>query len=399
MVYHKSLFYGKMCLKQIAPIWKKFDSPVKYLPVLILLVLATESAEAQTSATIIGTVTDTLGIPVQDANVFVASSMVGTTTNIDGLYTLSGIPLGTLRIVVSRIGYESSHVDLFIREARVYLEDFHISERIYELGEVTVTGNNQRWKRQLERFKTIFIGESPNAEKTDILNTHVLDFSLRGGDFRAQASEPLIIENRGLGYKMTYFLNEFITEPNSWRWDGEPLFEAMVPSSPEEAALWSAKRDSAFYGSFRHFLLSLINDQVESQGFKIYSRPGSNQRIIDPISRGFGGQNNRFPVKTSDIIRPGQSDDEHILDFEGYIDVVYTHELESEAYLRLQSRTGQARYQTSTIRLDRGATIVDLKGDTLDPYGVTFYGGYFAYERTADQIPKEFRPWIQDNNF
>ena len=122
---------------------------------------------------------------------------------------------------------------------------------------------------------------------------------------------------------------------------------------------------------------------------------------MDPRGGASIRQENRFPIKVSDIIRPGQSEDERILDFEGFIDVVYTQELESTAYLQLQRRLGRGRprFQTSTIRLDRGPTIVDLKGDTLDPYGVTFYGGYFAYERTADQIPKEFRPWNQDDRF
>ena len=372
---------------------------LKYFPILFLLGASVHLANAQIAATITGMVTDSAGTPIEEANVFIASSMVGTTTDANGRYTLRGIPLGTLRLVVSRIGYESSHVDLFLRNAEVYTQDFQIAEKVYELGEVTVSSNNRRWQRQLERFTTIFIGESPNAEKTVITNPHVLDFSAGGGDFRAQASEPLIIENRGLGYKLTYFLNEFIAEPNSWRWDGEPLFEPLEPSSPEEAAHWSARRDSAFYGSFRHFLLSIINDQVEEQGFKIYSRPGSNQGVVDPRGGAAGGQNNRFPVKVSDIIHPGQSDDERVLNFEGFIDVVYTHEEESEAYLKLQRRRGRARFQTSTIRLDRGPTVVDLKGDTLDPYGVTFYGGYFAYERTGDQMPREFRPWLQSENF
>jgi len=374
---------------------------MKYLLITGLFVFLPRLAGAQVSATITGTVTDSTGGPVEQANVFIAASMIGTTTDKNGSYTLRGIPLGTLRLVVSRVGYESSHVDLFLRQAQIYTQNFQIVEKIYDLGEVTVASDNRRWQRQLERFTTIFIGESPNAKKTVITNPQVLDFSSGGGDFRAQASEPLIIENRGLGYKLTYFLNEFIAEPNSWRWDGEPLFEPLAPSSPEEAAQWNARRDSAFYGSFRHFLLSVINDQVKNQGFEIYSRPGSNQRVGDPRGGAAGRQNNRFPIKASDIIQPGESDDERILDFEGFIDIVYTHEIESDAYLRLQRRVGRgrARYQTSTIRLDRGSTIVDLKGDTLDPYGVTFYGGYFAYERTADQIPKEFRPWLQGENF
>ncbi|MCY4000595.1 MAG: carboxypeptidase-like regulatory domain-containing protein [Bacteroidetes bacterium] len=372
---------------------------MKVLPIAILFAFFTHLGFSQTAATIMGTVTDSTGVPIEQANVFIASSMVGTTTNSNGQYTLRGIPLGTLRLVVSRIGYEPSHVDLFIRNAETYIRNFEIAEKIYELGEVTVSSDNRRWQRQLERFTTIFIGESPNAQQTEIMNPQVLDFSGRGGDFRAQASEPLIIENRGLGYKLTYFLNEFIAEPNSWRWDGEPLFETLSPSSPEEAAQWNARRDSAFYGSFRHFLLSVINDQVEVQGFKIYSRPGSNQGVFDPRGGASSRQNNRFPIDVSDILKPGDRDDERILDFKGFVDIVYTHELESNAFLRLQRRAGRARYQTSTIRLDRGPTVVDLKGDPLDPYGVTFYGGYFAYERTGDQIPKEFRPWLQGDNF
>lgn len=372
----------------------------KYPAVLLLLTLSARFVEAQVAATITGTITDTTGAPIGDVNVFIASSMVGTTTDSEGHYTLPGIPLGTLRLVVSLIGYETSHIDLFLREAHVYTEDFQLKEKVYELGEVTVTDNNRRWQRQLERFTEIFIGESPNAQQTIITNPNVLDFSTWGGEFRAQASKPLIIENRALGYRITYFLTEFVAEPNSWRWDAEPFFESLDPSTPEEAALWSARRDSAFYGSFRHFLLSVINNQVENQGFKIYSRQGSNQRVMHPRGDASGRQENRFPIKASEIIRLGENDDERVLDFDGYIDVVYTGELESWTYLRLQRRRlGSPRYQTSTIRLDKGPTIVDLKGDTFDPYGVTFYGGYFAYERVGDEIPKEFRPWNRGDSF
>ncbi len=367
----------------------------------LALIIPVQAASAQIAATIVGTVTDSTGQPLVQVNVFIAGSMVGTTTDNEGRYMLPGIPLGTLRLVVSIVGYESEHVDLFIRDARTYTQDFQLTEKIYELGAITVTADNRRWQRQLERFTRLFIGESPNAQQTEILNPEVLDFSGRGGEFRAQASEPLIIENRALGYQLTYFLEEFVAEPTSWRWDGEPLFEPLKPSGPEEAARWNAKRDSAFYGSFRHYLLAVINDQVEEQGFKMYSQPGTG---VGERTLGIGratGMNNRFPIKATEIIRPGQSEDERILDFQGFIEVIYTHEVEDATFLRLQRRTGpgggQARFQTSTIRLDRGPTVVDLKGDTMDPYGVTFYGGYFAYERVGDQMPKEYRPWIQDS--
>ena len=367
---------------------------------LIGLLFTTNTGLAQIAATLSGTVTDSTGSPITEANVFIAASMVGTTTDDTGRFYIPGVPLGTLRLVVSRVGYESQHEDIFIREARTYVRDFQLREKVYELGAVTVTADNRRWERQLERFTRIFIGESPNAQKTKIINPEVLDFSGRGGEFRAQASEPLIIENRGLGYKLTYFLNEFIAEPNSWRWDGEPLFKPLDPTSAEESAQWNARRDSAFYGSFRHLLLAVLNNQVEEQGFKIYSQPGSGgtpaaQRGLG----GFGQTNNRFPIRATEIIRAGSGPDERILDFQGFIEIVYTNEVEDATFLRLQRRAGRPRFQTSTIRLDKGPTVVDLKGDTLDPYGVTFYGGYFAYERVGDQMPREYRPWIKDSSF
>ena len=361
---------------------------------LVAILAPMQHASAQIAATISGRITDVAGEPVPSVNVFIASSMNGTVTDSDGWYQLSGIPLGTLRLYVSIIGFKPHFEDVFIKEARVYTYDFQLEEAIYEFGAITVTADNRRWKRQLERFTRIFIGETPNAAQTKIVNPEVLDFSGRGGEFRAQASEPLIIENEALGYRITYYLNEFVAEPMSWRWDGEPLFESMEAQSPEMAAQWHAKRDSAFYGSFRHFLLATLNNQVEEQGFKMYSRTDARTSLAP---RAGGGNaltsNQRFPVRASEIIKPGQGASERILDFQGFIEIVYTHEVETKAFLRHEGEAyRRPKFQTSLIRLDKGPTIVDLKGDALDPYGVTFYGGYFAYERIADDIPKEYRP-------
>lgn len=354
------------------------------------------AAQAQLAARIAGTVTDTTGAPLENINVFVASSMQGTVTDGNGRFEIGGLPLGSLRLYVSAVGYEAQHEDIFLREARTHVRDFALVPSTYQIGEITVTADNRRWRRQFERFTRIFIGESPYASQTTITNSGVLDFTAKGGEFRAQASEPLIIENKALGYRLTYFLNEFVAEPTSWRWDGEPLYEPLEPESPEQAALWNARRDSAFYGSFRHFLLAVINDQVNEQGFEMYSRPASGPgRQGAGVGRGSPLSNNqRFPIRANEILKPGESENERILDFEGFVDVVYTRELEERAYLALQQPPRRRpRFQTSPVKLDRGPTIIDLKGDTLDPYGVTFYGGYFGYERIANQLPREYRPW------
>ncbi len=356
-----------------------------------LLLLPASVVSAQVYATIVGTITDVdTGESLPTVNVFIASSMNGMTTDDQGRYRLTGIPLGALRLYVSMIGFEPQARDIFIREAKTYTFDFQLKEAIYEIGEITVTADNKKWKRQLEKFIGLFIGETPNASETKIINPEVMDFSSKGGEFRAQASEPLIIENKALGYRITYFLKEFVAIPNQTRYDGEPLFEDMSAESPEQKAMWAARRDSAFYGSFRHFMLALLNDKVEEQGFKTFSIPAQ---------QSLGGQarpgDQRYPIKASEILKEGESAGEKMLDFEGFVQITYTREEEDKSYLRWTNQPyRRPSYRSSLIRLGDGPTVVDLKGDVLDPYGVTLYH-YLAFERVADEVPKEFRPWLK----
>ncbi len=361
----------------------------------LLLLPATHGAAQEVAATLAGAVTDAAtGKALPDVNVFIAVSMNGSVTDAQGRYRLVGVPLGTLRLYVSRVGYEPQFRDLFIREAKLHTFDFQLKEAIIEVGQITVTGEEDpRWRRRLERFTELFIGETPNAAQTKIVNPEVLDFTSKGGDFRAVASAPLVIENQALGYRIQYFLKDFSATPTRTKYDGEPLYEEMSPESPEQAALWKARRDSAFYGSFRHFMLALLNDRLEEQGFQIFSRPAARG------PNGVGSQNilqgnQRYPIQRKDILKDGDGPDQKILDFHGFVEILYAREEESRAFLRWSNRPpgSRPRAQSSMIQVEKGPTVVDLKGDVLDPYGVTFYG-YLAFERVGDELPKEYRPW------
>jgi hypothetical protein len=104
----------------------------------------------------------------------------------------------------------------------------------------------------------------------------------------------------------------------------------------------------------------------------------------------------RFPTTTDEILHPGETEREHILDFQGMVEVLYLGETESDAYKAWRAQYGglrrrAPRVQTSQFWLERGPAIVDYKGDLVDPYGATV-SGYYAFERVADQLPKEYRP-------
>jgi hypothetical protein len=341
---------------------------------------------ARPTATLTGTVVDAeTGTPLAGAHVFIASSLLGTATDGEGRYRLEQIPLGSHRIYVSMLGFEAATAPFSPRRDSLYTHDFELAFDVLELGGVTVTGEHDpRWKKRLRRFNTLFLGETENARRTEIINPEVLDFDVKWwGKFIATASAPLVIENRALGYRVTYFLKEFISEGSTIKYDGEPLFEALEPASPEEAEAWEERRRTAYAGSFRHFLLSLLGDSTEAAGFRTYRRFD----LESPQHR------HGFPIEPASLLQEGPSDQEKLLDFYNYIEVHFTQEQEDESFLRWQGRFSTARRgdQRSWIKLTNGPTVVDQNGEVIDPYGVTVYG-YFAFERIADDVPKEYRP-------
>lgn len=345
------------------------------------------------TVTLSGTVRDAeSGEPLPGANVFIAGSLLGTSTGRDGSYELLGVPAGALRLYVSMIGYEPDFRDMLLRTEAVRRFDFSLAPRVYELEGIAVEAKEDKgWQRRLERFKNLFIGQTPNAGMTEITNPLILDFEGSGGELRAMAPEPLEIENLALGYRVKYFLKDFSATPQRTRYDGEPLFEEMQPSNPEQATEWQTNRKEAFIGSFRHFLLALIAGRTEEQGFKTYARTVMGDLSVAEMGNR-PNQGTRFPISPSELFKPGDRPNEYVLDFTGFVEIVFTGEVEDESYLEwaLQSRR-RPKYQTSWIRLERGPTTFDWKGDVVDPYGVTFYG-YLAFERVADEVPREYRP-------
>jgi hypothetical protein len=156
-------------------------------------------------------------------------------------------------------------------------------------------------------------------------------------------------------------------------------------------------------GSFHHLLLAMLADKVEEQGFKLYLRPssggsfGADSGPLGGATPQASGQ--RYPTSVDELMQPGETDSERVLDFQGIAEVIYRGERQTEAYQTWRSQyasggmiRGRApRYQTSQFWLERGPATVDYKGDVVDPYGVTV-SGFYAFERVADQVPKEYRP-------
>ena len=104
-------------------------------------------------------------------------------------------------------------------------------------------------------------------------------------------------------------------------------------------------------------------------------------------------------TEVNDIMKEGEAAGEHILDFRGTAETIFLGEKQSDAYDEWRSQYARGRgvggraprYQTSQFWLERGPATVDYKGEVVERYGITV-SGYFAFERVADEVPKEYRP-------
>ncbi|MEM1323175.1 MAG: TonB-dependent receptor [Bacteroidota bacterium] len=111
--------------------------PIKQIFSLCILLLMWGATQAQ--GTLSGTVSDTDGELLIGANVFIKGTTTGTSTGIDGSFSLQ-VPTGDLIIVFSYTGYSLYELSITVEEGNSYTQNIVMSPDNLSLDEVVVTG-------------------------------------------------------------------------------------------------------------------------------------------------------------------------------------------------------------------------------------------------------------------
>ena len=230
-------------------------------------------AQATGNSIISGKVIDSqTGEPLAGVHVFLSSRLQGTTTDAEGRYKIGQLIPGSYKVVASIIGYVSASQEVHVREFQNVRMEIPLEAIVYQLDGVEVTDSQPKgWKKQLKEFTQRFLGSSGNAKESKILNPYVLSFKDNGTLFQAFAGEPLEIENRSLGYHVTFVLDYFLynsSEDQSYT-NGTWYFEELEPANEEELLEWESRREVAFKGSLQHLLWAMVNGKIEAEGFSI----------------------------------------------------------------------------------------------------------------------------------
>lgn len=220
------------------------------------------------------------------ATIYFDGTFVGTTSDENGDFSLN-IPHNTaMPLTVSSIGYYSVTLPDFSIDELIIV---HLKPKVFKIPEVRVSNVSlvKQRKANLKLFKNTFLGTTENVLSCEITNEQDISFNY-GSDqdtLRAFASKPILINNRALGYTVTYYLDkfEYNRRSHSFLYKGNIIFNEDLATKTTDKLVYKTKRRSAYLGSRMHFFRSLWANDLLSSGFSVKNSSEENLNHHDVV--------------------------------------------------------------------------------------------------------------------
>ncbi|MDB4922386.1 carboxypeptidase-like regulatory domain-containing protein [Mucilaginibacter sp.] len=340
--------------------------------------------------------------PVANASVFLNNAVAGSKTDDKGAFTITNVRPGQYDLVVSSLGYETSHQNIMVN-ADVKLATIEISPKTMMLQEVKIRSNGN-WKRDYEKFKRYFFGESAFADKCKILNKDLpdvldLDYDSKTMMLTAKSNDFLEIENKALGYKIKYLLSDLErnARTGSFYYEGTAAFEELA-GSESQIRRWKKNRLKAYEGSSMQFLRSVVTNTITDNGFKVL-------RLIsksDPGGISFGSQSFRtlvdLPLNTSDFVKPTDVEGEYALSFKDCLYVMYNKKRAHSGNTITKEWSSNAAWNDAlitTLIFNEPYAFFDNNGIIINPLSISFDGNW-GRRLMAELLPVDYVPGSSD---
>jgi hypothetical protein len=347
-----------------------------------LLLLSSLAGTAQFIVT--GKIVDaTTNEPMTGASVFCQNTTIGTASDKQGEFSLN-LKSGGYELIISYTGYQTKQVQITHADNRI--PDIQMVKEDKSLGEVIIKSSNEvkdGWEKYGTFFLEHFIGTTPNAANCKLTNPEVLKFYFlkKSNKLRVLATEPLLIENKALGYNMRYQLDSFMyhynTDINLYR--GFCLYSEMEGDANMKKT-WYYNRRNAYFGSKMNFMRSYYDSTVTDDGFIISlvdeNNPAKYNRVTDVYDTLYYGA----------LDSTGQIEVWYPRKFS----VTYTKKKPAPEYLKLYNMPKNVAAQISYITLTDGIAIKENgyyyeQKDWINQ-------GYWSWLNLADQLPFDYAP-------
>jgi hypothetical protein len=316
--------------------------------------------------------------PLPYANVFLSKTTIGTSSDLDGYFRLEDVPNGSYELVVQYLGYELGIFKVTISEKKSFRLTVRLKPKPIEGKEIVIEAPRDKfWKNCFEKFKEEFLGVTENARKSTIMNPLSLNFD-RGKNrdtYEAWCDSWVIVENRGLGYKINVVLVRFRWDKITCSHKVYTQFSELEPEDEEEYRQWLENREESYKGSFKHFFSSLATYHRDIFDYKIFLM---NEKLV-------GGNVLYYPLPLDTLYS------KFISDSIGFKKLVL------EDYLRISYNDGSKEIDAGIILRGKEKYILfDKFGTVVNPIHIDMYE-YWAFLRWADLLPDDYRPVINNN--
>ncbi|MBC7568443.1 MAG: carboxypeptidase regulatory-like domain-containing protein [Spirosoma sp.] len=357
---------------------------------LMLIVLngLSSTAFAQ-NITLSGRVTDDDGKPLPFANVYLNGTTRGTITDNSGEYTLT-IPLGTVEIIASFLGYQTGRQTLRLDRPQPRSFSFRLraDNRVLNSVSVRAKSKDRTWARHFKQFRQQLLGD-PFSNQCEITNSFALSFLEEKRHLKATATEPLIIENKALGYRLFYDLQHFDGSVASVYYAGTSRFEEIPADTEQQAERYQRNRARAYAGSLRQLLTGLVNGTYEQADFLVYTeditKPIGNFNSVPLLSDAVRLTRRLIPINLDSLIRRGKLPVERNLVTARPLIVFYTQTTSSFSPYR------DARYAYSQLTFPMGWMQFTTDGCITLPNSMEAKGS-LAEDRLSTLLPADWKP-------
>lgn len=293
------------------------------------------------------------------ANVFINSTTIGTITDEFGNFKLVIPNNQKLPIAITSIGYVAEIISDYSSDShlKIYLSPINYTlDEVFVFSKLSAADKKKR-NQNISSFKEQFLGTSLYARSCEILNENdiVIHYSPESDLLQASSQKPLIIDNKALGYQITYYLNKFEFSPKhlSLNYLGSFIFKDDQKLSKLKRIIVEKKRRLAYRGSQMQFFRSLWENTLGSEGFEI--------------------KDNSNNILTYDNLVVQNDSVTKYLKFKGDI-VIYNF----------------SRMNGTPIQLQKDSVYFDKFG-YYDPLGIKwFWGAEMTNQRMGDQLPFDY---------
>ncbi len=215
------------------------------------------------------------------AHVFIEGTTVGEISDTYGVFHIDVTNYPNNILVFSAIGYQIKQID--INDLRLNGKDLtiYLDKTIYDLSEIKVVIDESHRRKYLKKFREQFLGISKFGRRAKIENEDSIYFSFEDETRKLTAfsNGPIIINNRSLGYRVAYWLEDFEYSPQNISYHGFAFFDSIPVRNTKRI---SQNRRDAFLGSIYHFIKALWHGNHVEEGYVVEPlRSRSQQDIIE----------------------------------------------------------------------------------------------------------------------